>query len=298
MKFMSGRSEEDFIMLQGGAGPMDPTRAGLNAATDVLKRVAQSAVDEWKTGEAIKLAQLALEGMENDEGFNAGRGSALQRDGIPRLSAALMDGKIRRFSGVISISDVMHPSRLALVLQKRSARVLTGPGHDLLARELKEPVADLITAKRFDRWLESRRDNPREGTGADTVGVVVSFADGVVAGTSTGGRGNEEPGRVSDSATVAGNYASEFAAISLTGIGEQIVDDGVAVRIETRVRDGMSLEIASKKTYEEALAAGHQYGWIACDRKGNWTVAHTTDAMTYLVRTLSGEILAWSHNDD
>lgn len=294
MKFMAGRCDEAFIMLQGGAGPMDPTRDGLNAATAVLKRIAQNAVTQWK-GSTLNLAQLLLEGMEADESFNAGFGSALQRDGIPRLSAALMDGKSRRFSGVISISDVMHPSRLALMLQNRSSRVLTGPGHDLLARELNQPVAELITAKRFDRWLQSRRDNPREGTGADTVGVVVSFSDGLVAGTSTGGRGNEEPGRVSDSATVAGNYASEFAAISLTGIGEQIVDDGVAVKLETRVRDGMSLEMASKKTFDEALAAGHEYGWIASDREGNWTVAHTTDAMTYLVRSMSGKTIVCSH---
>ena len=52
---------------------------------------------------------------------------------------------------------------------------------------------------------------------------------GLAAGTSTGGRGFEYPG-VTDSATVAGNYASRFAAISATGIGEEIVDDALAAR--------------------------------------------------------------------
>ena len=41
----------------------------------------------------------------------------------------------------------------------------------------------------------------------------------ISAGTSTGGVGGEIPGRVSDSPTVAGNYANEFAGVSATGIG-------------------------------------------------------------------------------
>ena len=49
-------------------------------------------------------------------------------------------------------------------------------------------------------------------------------ADGNLAvATSTGGKGFEIPCRVSDSATVAGNFANNFAGISCTGVGEDIV---------------------------------------------------------------------------
>jgi L-asparaginase len=116
----------------------------------------------------------------------------------------------------------------------------------------------------------------------------------LVAGTSTGGRGFEFPGRVSDSATVAGNYASPFAAISATGIGEEIVDDALCARIETRVRDGLSLEDAGRRTFEEAKASGHRYGWIACDSRGYWCVAHTSEQMSFWVQTLDGQILSSS----
>jgi L-asparaginase len=44
----------------------------------------------------------------------------------------------------------------------------------------------------------------------------------IAAATSTGGKGFEVPGRISDSATVAGNYANPFCGVSLTGVGERI----------------------------------------------------------------------------
>ncbi|MES2745350.1 MAG: isoaspartyl peptidase/L-asparaginase [Bdellovibrionota bacterium] len=291
MRFLTGHSQEAFLMVHGGAGPMDPSETGILAATETLRKIARVVSDRDSSAPNLSFATAVLAGLEDDEQFNAGYGSALQADGQPRLSAALMDGDSLSFSGVISVSDVQNPSRLALKLQKSSSRVLTEPGATRLARKLGFPPANLITEERFQRWLEQREKNSPDGF--DTVGVVLS-RDGLVAGTSTGGRGFEVPGRVSDSATVAGNYASTFAAISLTGIGEQIVDFGVAVRIETRVRDGLSLEEACRRTFNEAVALGHEYGWIAADRKGNWCIAHTTDHMTFLIKTLSGQELASS----
>jgi L-asparaginase len=192
---------------------------------------------------------------------------------------------------VISISDVRHPSRLAWALQDHSTRVLTSPGHELLARQLMQPVENLITAKRFEAWQKKVQDAFFMN---DTVGALVFDGQRLFAGTSTGGRGFEDAGRVSDSATVAGNYASAFAAISATGIGEEIVDDALAARLETRVRDGMGLEQAARKTYDEALARGRSYGWIACDARGYVSIAYTTQAMSYVLITWDGEILVSS----
>ncbi len=290
MNFLTGRSAEPFFMMQGGAGPMDPSRSGIQSATDALRRIAEAAIAEKPGAEALEFATRVLIGLEDEEQFNAGYGAALQADGQTRLSAALMDGRALSFSAVICAIDLRNPSRLALALQKRSSKVLTDPGAMRLARQLGLPPADLVTPRRFERWLKKRAEIEAKGEGYDTVGVVYS-KDGLVAGTSTGGRGYEMPGRVSDSGTVAGNYASEYAAISMTGIGEQIVDYGVAVRIETRVRDGMSLKEACERTYQEAIRQGHEYGWVACDRTGNYCAAHTTEAMSYLVMTLAGEEL-------
>jgi L-asparaginase len=40
----------------------------------------------------------------------------------------------------------------------------------------------------------------------------------IAAATSTGGKGFEVPGRISDSATVAGNYANPFCGVNRGGI--------------------------------------------------------------------------------
>src|ERR1700730_12340125 len=76
----------------------------------------------------------------------------------------------------------------------------------------------------------------------------------IAAATSTGGKGFEIPGRVSDSATTAGNYANAFAGVSSTGVGEDIVSGAVASNIVTRVTDGMPLSVATEKTFKELKA--------------------------------------------
>ena len=50
--------------------------------------------------------------------FNAGIGSALQSDGLPRLTSSIMDGSKQNISGVISVPYLSNPSKLAEKLQK------------------------------------------------------------------------------------------------------------------------------------------------------------------------------------
>ncbi len=72
-----------------------------------------------------------------------------------------------------------------------------------------------------------------------------------------------------------------YAAISCTGLGEEILNDGLAVRIETRVRDGGSVIEASELTTKEAQVRGRSYGWIGIDRSGNWVSCNTTEHMPF-----------------
>jgi L-asparaginase len=112
-----------------------------------------------------------------------------------------------------------------------------------------------------------------------TVGAVAANADGELwACTSTGGRGHEFVGRVSDSPTPAGNYACPKVAISATGFGEQILDLNVCGRIATRILDGATLEEALARTFDEVAAAGGLLGVIAITADGAAGYAHTTEA--------------------
>lgn len=295
MQEIYGQSCGVLIALHGGAGSWDAKGSqALQHATAALRRIAKAGLAALGTGkDPLDVTVDCLQAMELDTQFNAGRGAALQADAQARLTAALMNGERQCFSGVISASYVVHPSLVARHLQDQSARVLTNPGAELVARQLGLPVESAYTPERMHRWLEQAMTT---GTFCDTVGAIVRTADGkLYAGTSTGGRGYEFPGRVSDSATVAGTYCTRFLGVSATGVGEEIVDDAVAARMETRRRDGMSLQQASRRCFEEALEKKRAYGWVALDGDGAWAAVHTTPAMSYVVISSDAGELAASH---
>ena len=218
------------------------------AKQDALGIIAQKAYEFLKTHTALETVVYAVALLEDDELFNAGLGAHIQRDGKVRLSASLMDGKTQKFGGVINLEDVKNPIQVAEKLMKYDDRVLSGEGALAFARENGFDHFDPITAQRKFEYEEKLNLNDRKGT----VGCVAMDADGnIAAATSTGGKGFEIPCRVSDSATVAGNFANEFAGISCTGVGEDIVSGALAAKIVTRVTDGFSLQAACDKSFAE-----------------------------------------------
>ncbi|MDB4921911.1 MAG: asparaginase [Mucilaginibacter sp.] len=197
---------------------------------------------------AVETVVYTVRLLENCELFNAGTGSQIQSDGKIRLSASLMDGKTMRFSGVINIEDVKNPICIAEKLLTFEDRVLSGKGAQDFARENGFGYYNPETPQRRKEYERKLSDSIRLGT----VGCVALDVYGnLAAATSTGGKGFEIPGRVSDSATTAGNYANAFAAISCTGVGEDIVSGAIASNIVTRVTDAMPLALATEKTLDE-----------------------------------------------
>ena len=291
-----GRGNGPIILVHGGAGHSKTGTPRLKAATKALKAIATRGVRMLGGQRSeVSIVEELLVLLEQDPQFNAGFGSALQGDGQARLSAAIMSGKVQKFSGVVLASYLNHPSRLAAHLQGATSRVLGPPGTELLARQLGIAVESPQSAARMEaiaKAYRQKKTGPRE---FDTVGVVVVGKGGVLAaGTSTGGRGMEFPGRISDSATVAGNYASRYAGVSATGTGEEIVDDALAARIETRCRDGLTLEGACERSFNEARARKRSYGWIAAGPESDWAVCHTTPGMAYAVIDSKGKLLTFS----
>jgi L-asparaginase len=66
----------------------------------------------------------------------------------------------------------------------------------------------------------------------------------------------------------AGNYATAHAAVSCTGIGEDIIDECLAARIVVRVTDGLSLQDAMQRSFAEAQQHNRDLGAIALDATG------------------------------
>ena len=272
------------IIIHGGFfSESDQSHEVKTAKQNSLKEIAGKAFEFLKTHSAEDTVVFAVSLLENDDLYNAGIGSQIQSDGKIRMSASLMNGENQKFSGVINIEEVKNPIEVAKVLMKEDDRVLGGFGAKKYATE--NGFADFSTEiPQRRKEYEAKLKNGGKGT----VGCVALDKNGhLAAATSTGGKGFEIVGRISDSATVAGNFANKFAAVSCTGVGEDIVSNATASKIVTRVTDGISLEKAFEKTFSELKEIDGFAGAIAIDHQGN--IFHQDSYPTMVFASFDGE---------
>ena len=129
-----------------------------------------------------------------------------------------------------------------------------------------------------------------------TIGVVALDSQGkIAAGTSTGGKGLERIGRVSDSAMPAGNYATADAGVSCTGVGEDIINECLAARVVVRVGDGLSLPDAMQKSMAESQKRDRDLGAIALAHNGVISWGKTSEVLlaAYHNGSTIGDTLEW-----
>ncbi|WP_312820062.1 isoaspartyl peptidase/L-asparaginase [Kaistella carnis] len=271
------------IIIHGGFfSESDQSHEVKVAKQNSLKEIASKSFDFLKNYSAEETVVFAVKLLEDDELYNAGTGSQIQSDGKIRMSASLMNGETQKFSGVINIENVKNPIDVAKILMKEDDRVLGGNGAKMYAES--NGIHD------FSTEIPQRRKEYEEkikNGGKGTVGCVAWDKNGkLAAATSTGGKGFEIVGRISDSATVAGNYANEHCAVSCTGVGEDIVSNATAAKIVTRVTDGMSLKDAVQKTFVELKEIDGFAGAIAIDKEGN--IAHQDSHPTMVFASFDG----------
>ncbi|GAX38489.1 isoaspartyl peptidase/L-asparaginase [Nodularia sp. NIES-3585] len=304
------------VIIHGGAGSSLHGKGGLESVRRSLYTVVEAVYSLLLSGAtASEAVLLGCQMLEDDPRFNAGTGSVLQSDGQIRMSASLMDGTSGRFSGVINISRVKNPIELVHFLQNSPDRVLSDYGAAELARELQVPVFNALTDLRLNEWMQERRDNFKStmagvvaepeliessNAGRGTIGVVVlDSSGGLAVGTSTGGKGFERIGRVSDSAMPAGNYATNHAAVSCTGIGEDIIEECLAAKIVVRVTDGMLLQDAMQRSFTEASKNQRDLGAIAISATGAISWGKTSEVLlaAYHDGTSIGDTLEWNNGE-
>lgn len=189
-------------------------------------------------GTAVDAVEAAIVTMEDDEAFDAGRGSFINQAGEVELDASIMDGRTMRAGAVAGVQNIRNPIRLARKIMDESEHVLlAGMGAVRFAREHGLSTCsqdDLITDRELQRWRETQRRGGgsvkdafrRKKVPADTVGAVALDAAGDFAsGTSTGGVPNKYPGRVGDSPLIGcGTYAENgLGGVSTTGWGEAMI---------------------------------------------------------------------------
>jgi len=278
------------LIIHGGFFSESKTNQEVkHAKQEALREIVKLGHKYLQNHTAVETVVYTVCLLEDCDLFNAGTGSQIQSDGKIRMSASLMDGKTMNFSGVINIENVRNPICVAERLLNRTDKVLAGKGAQEFARQEGFAFYNPEIAQRKHEYEKKLSESIRLGT----VGCVALDVYGnLAAGTSTGGKGFEIPGRVSDSATAAGNYVNHMAGISCTGVGEDIVSAAVAPKIVTRVTDGMTLQAATVKTLDEMKPFDGFCGVIGISARGEIYYADTHPYMVWASHDQKPEVFA------
>src|SRR5881296_2594851 len=251
-------------------------------------------------GSALDAVEEAVVILEDDETFDAGRGSFLNREGKVQLDALIMDGGTLRAGGVGCVEHLRNPVRAARKILSDSPHVyFVSEGAERFAAEHGIPLCqneDLIIPREVERLREFQARATEEEVDLfaptishDTVGAVALDCDGnIAAATSTGGTLNKAPGRLGDSSLIGcGCYAdNRTAAASTTGWGEPIMKLVLAKCAADRVASGSLPEWVAKEAinYLESRVSGHG-GIILLDARGRFGITHNTPRMAWGLKT-------------
>jgi beta-aspartyl-peptidase (threonine type) len=302
----TGQKVTQRLIVHGGAWAMPDDAvaahelgiaAALSAGWDALAR----------GGSAVDAVEAAVTVMEDDDTFDAGRGSFLTRDGRVQMDALLMNGADLRTGGVACVERLRNPIQAArLVLDKSPHVYFVGSGAERFATQHGMRLVDnteLIVPREKQRLMEFQKREAAGGSDTtfsgnsefmpdvydasshDTVGAVaIDAAGNIAAGTSTGGTLSKAPGRVGDSSLIGcGCYADNLsAAVSLTGWGEPIMKLVLGKWAVDRVAAG----IVPQQAASDAIAYLHSRlggfgGIILLGPDGEFGLAHNTPRMAW-----------------
>jgi len=224
-------------------------------------------------GSALDAVCAAVEVLEDDPLFNAGRGAALTADGTVEHDAAVMSGDGR--GGAVTLSrHAQHPVDLARAIRDRSPHVLLADPPDDIVADWGIGLADndwFVTPDQREHLaaVQARLRSRQHGT----VGAVALDIHGhVAAATSTGGIENQAVGRIGDTPILgAGTWARDgVVAVSCTGVGEAFLQGGVAHQLSARMEyGGQDVAEAAQAIIDNEIVAREAFGaLIAVTAKG------------------------------
>ncbi len=327
-----GQAQQWAMAIHGGAGEsewehMDPATAAayrlslgnaLAAGTAVLKR----------DGSSLDAVEAAVEVLEDDPLFNAGRGSAFAADGSNEMDAALMNGETLAAGSVAGIHFTRHPVALARAVMEHTPYVMmVGAGADEFSRAQgleQQPPSFFFTEMRWQEFVKILKDGgrkvPPRPAGVPpapatpqalleqmprpfahrfgTVGAVARDSKGhLAAATSTGGMQGKLPGRVGDSPLIgAGTYASDRScAVSGTGVGEYFIRLTLAREVCTLVQEGETTQAAADQMIHKELPAlkGGEGGVIVLSKRGPPVWSNNTLGIFHAQQMEGGEPQVW-----
>lgn len=277
------------IAIHGGAGVRE--REDLTPALEevYLQGLRQALMAGYfvlsNDGTALDAVESAVAVLEDNELFNAGKGSVFNSDGKHEMEASIMCGRRIDAGAACGVRNVRNPVRLARkILEESNHLFLSGSGAEKFAREHDlyfEPDDYFHTRERFGQLQRAKLLKPQ---GSGTVGAVaIDSAGNLAAATSTGGMTNKNYGRIGDSPVIgAGTYANNSTcAVSCTGDGEFFMRAIAAYDISALMEyGGLSLQDACEKVILDKLPKmGGDGGAVAIDKEGNIEMCFNSNGM-------------------
>ncbi len=289
------------LAIHGGAGTilkstMSPSielsyREGLQAALDNGYNILA------KGGSSIEAVKSAVMVLEDNELFNAGKGSVFTNEGAHEMDASIMEGNSLKAGAVGIVKYVRNPIELAEHIMLYTDHVfLGGEGALQFARQRGLAIENneyFFSQFRFDQWQKLKESDAFQLDhssllGKDkkfgTVGAVACDQFGnLAAATSTGGMTNKKFGRMGDTPVIgSGTYANNTTcAISCTGHGELFLRVVAAYDVSALMEyKGYSLNQAMEEVVNKKLVfIKGEGGMIGVDAKGNASMIFNSEGM-------------------
>ncbi len=270
------------LLVHGGAGRKKPTNRALKKLCESLS-YGYSILKNG--GTALDAVTEAIRFLEDSGIFNAGLGANLQTDGVRRLDASVMEGRNLQAGSVIGLEEIRNPVVAARVVMNLPNIMLTNIGAQKISAKENIPILPSVGKKDMEMLHKNLQKEKvflqSYGRYFSTVGAVAVDVHGdFAAGASTGGIRAMLPGRVGDTPIIgAGIYAeNSLGAVSCTGVGEYIIRLSLAKEICMNLRDKPPYKAASQPL-KRLVKLGGQAGIILINRKGFFTILHTTEYM-------------------
>ncbi|VVC26653.1 Asparaginase-like 1, metazoa,Peptidase T2, asparaginase 2,Nucleophile aminohydrolases, N-terminal [Cinara cedri] len=282
------------IVVHGGAGSIPDSRD--QQKFDGMCAAIRAAHYAYETTSSITEAcQAAVECMEDDEAFNAGRGSVLNLKGEIEMEALFMEGKDMNAGSVTGVKNIAHPIALARKVMENTPHVLLmgQSANDFAVKSGFEAVPDdyLMTSHAkiaLDNFLKSGSQPITTEIGQGSVGTVGAIGMDVnghmVSCTSTGGITGKMAGRVGDTPIPgAGGYCNnEVGTISTTGHGDSIMRYCLASKIMHHLENGNDPNIAAQKACESMSSrVGGSAGAIVISKDGKIGIGFSSPKMAW-----------------
>ena len=280
------------FVLHGGTvtDPNHFTAAQLELIQHV---VTEAGLELASNASALDTVVRAIVRLEDSGLLDAGKGSFLNAAGFVENDASLMQGNTGNAGAVAAMPRLKNPIEAARIAMERTPHVLFvgKTGEETLVALGAEDIDD--PSSYFAPAELSENASPNEGT----VGAVALDQRGhLAAGTSTGGRRGQLPGRVGDSPIIgAGTFANESYALSATGDGEAFIRRCAAQDIAARASYcDMSLQDAADhvihrligdvdKTSGAIIAIGHDGGIVLSSNVYGVRHGYTTESRNITV---------------